>query len=147
MKVQLSYDQTKDDAQPKGITRLAANPLCPVFSGGPCPPEANIFDTRSGLAPINSTNNKGSALNLHWTINPQWRFRSITGYRESDSENSIDFDTTPGKIADVAATYYDNQTTQEFQLLHDDGDKLSGILGFYYLDGEAGGVVKNIFVA
>ena len=147
VKVQLSYDQTKDDAQPKGITRLAANPLCPAFSGGPCPPEANIFDTRSGLAPINSTNNKGSALNLHWTINPQWRFRSITGYRESDSENSIDFDTTPGKIADVAATYYDNQTTQEFQLLHDDGDKLSGILGFYYLDGEAGGVVKNIFVA
>jgi len=147
VKVQLTYDQTKDDAQPKGITRLAANPLCPVFSGGPCPPEANIFDTRSGLAPINSTNNKGSALNLHWTINPQWRFRSITGYRKSDSENSIDFDTTPGKIADVTATYYDNQTTQEFQLLHDNGDKLSGILGFYYLDGEAGGVVKNIFVA
>lgn len=147
VKVQLSYDQTKDDAEPKGLTRLAANPLCPAFSGGACPPEANIFDTRSGLAPINSTNAKGSALNLHWTINPEWKFRSITGYRESDSENSIDFDTTPGKIADVAATYSDNQTTQEFQLLHDNGDKLSGILGFYYLDGEAGGVVKNIFVA
>ncbi len=147
VKVQLTYDQTRDDAQPKGLTRLAANPLCPAFSGGACPPEANIFDTRSGLAPINSTNAKGSALNLHWTMNPEWRFRSITGYRESDSENSIDFDTTPGKIADVAATYSDNQTTQEFQLLHDSGDKLSGILGVYYLDGEAGGVVKNIFVA
>jgi len=146
VKVQLSYDQTKDDAQPKGLTRLAANALCPLFSGGACPPEANIFDTRSGLAPINSTNGKGSALNLHWTINPKWRFRSITGYRESDSENSIDFDTTPGRIADVAATYSDNQTTQEFQLLHDSGNKLSGILGVYYLEGEAGGVVKNIFV-
>ena len=86
-------------------------------------------------------------MNLHWTINPQWRFRSITGYRESDSENSIDFDTTPGKIADVAATYSDNQTTQEFQLLHDSGDKVSGILGVYYLQGEAGGVVKNICLA
>ncbi len=146
VKVQLSYDQTRDDAQPKGITRLAANALCPLFSGGACPPEANIFDTRSGLAPINSTDSKGSALNLHWTINPKWRFRSITGYRESDSENSIDFDTTPGRIADVAATYSDNQTTQEFQLLHDSGNKLSGILGVYYLQGEAGGVVKNIFV-
>lgn len=147
VKVQLSYDQTKDNAQPKGLTRLAANPLCPIFSGGPCPPEAHIFDTRSGLAPLNSTDAKGEALNLHWTINPKWRFRSITAYRKSDSVNSIDFDTTPGKIADVTATYSDHQTTQEFQLLHDSGDKLSGILGAYYLDGEAGGVVKNIFVA
>ena len=146
VKVQLSYDQTKDDAQPKGLTRLAANALCPVFSGGGCPPEANIFDTRSGLAPINSTDGKGSALNFHWTINPKWRFRSITGYRESDSVNSIDFDTTPGKIADVRADYFDNQTTQEFQLLHDSGDKVSGILGAYYLKGEAGGIVKNIFI-
>jgi iron complex outermembrane receptor protein len=146
VKVQMSYDQTKDDAQPKGLTRLAANALCPAFSGGACPPEANVFDTRSGLAPINSTNAKGSALNLHWTINSAWRLRSITAYRESDSENSIDFDTTPGRIADVAATYSDNQTTQELQLLHDGGGKTSGILGVYYLDGEAGGVVKNIFV-
>jgi len=146
VKVQLSYDQTKDDAQPKGLTRLAANALCPAFSGGACAPEANIFDTRSGLAPLNSTDAMGSALNLHWTINPKWRFRSITAYRESDSENSIDFDTTPGRIADVFATYSDNQTTQELQLLHDSGGKLSGIFGLYFLDGEAGGVVKNIFV-
>ena len=146
VKVQLGYDQTKDDAQPKGLTRLAANALCPAFSGGACPPEAKIFDTRSGLVPINGTDAKGSALNLHWTINPKWRFRSITGYRESDSKNSIDFDTTPGRIADVFATYSDHQTTQEFQLLHDSGSKLSGILGVYYLDGKAGGVVKNIFV-
>jgi len=147
VKVQLSYDQSKDDAQPKGLTRLAANALCPAFSGGACPPEANIFDTRSGLEPLNSTDAKGSALNFHWTINPKWRLRSITAYRESDSVNSIDFDTTPGKIADVRADYFDNQTTQEVQLLHDSGDKVSGILGVYYLQGEAGGVVKNIFVA
>ena len=146
VKVQVSYDRTKDDAQPKGLTRLAANALCPAFSGGPCPPEANIFDTRSGLVPINSTDAQGSALNLHWTINPKWRFRSISAYRKSNSENSIDFDTTPGRIADVFATYHDKQTTQEFQLLHDSGDKVSGIIGFYYMDGEAGGLVKNIFV-
>jgi iron complex outermembrane receptor protein len=146
VKVQMSYDQSRDRAQPKGLTRLAANALCPLFSGGACPPEAHIFDTRSGLAPLNSTDAKGSALNLRWTINPEWKFRSITAYRKSSSVNSIDFDTTPGRIADVTATYSDHQTTQEFQLLHDSGKKLSGILGAYYLDGQAGGVVKNIFV-
>lgn len=145
VKVRVGYDQTKDDAQPKGLTRLAANPLCPALSGGACPPEANPFDTRSGLTPINSTDALGSAVNVLWTINPKWRFRSITAYRESDSENSIDFDTSPGRIADVFATYYDEQRSQEFQLIHDGGGNWSGVLGAYYFDGEAGGLVKNIF--
>lgn len=146
VKFQVSYDVTKDDAQPKGLTRLAANPLCPLFSGGACAPEAKVFDTRSGLKPVNSTDAQGGAANLHWTINEQWRFRSITAHRKSDSENSIDFDTTPGRIADVFATYSDNQTSQEFQFLYDSGKKLNGIAGVYYFDGKAGGLVKNIFV-
>ena len=145
VKVKMSYDQTKDDAEPKGITRLGANALCPLLSGGACPPEANPFDTRSGLAPVNSTDSLGSAVNVLWTINPSWRFRSITAYRESDSENSIDFDTTPGRIADVFATYFDEQRSQEFQLIHDGGGKWSGVMGAYYFDGKAGGLVKNIF--
>ncbi len=147
VKVQLNYDRTEDDAEPKGLTRLAANPLCPAFLGGaPCPPEAEIFDTRSGLVPINSTNAQGYALNLHWTVSPAWRFRSISAYRESDSENSIDFDTTPARIVDVFATYFDKQKSQELQLLYGRGGRFSGILGAYYFDGEAGGLVRNIFV-
>jgi iron complex outermembrane recepter protein len=145
LKVRVGYDQTRDDAEPKGLTRLAANALCPALSGGACPPEAKPFDTRSGLAPVNSTDSLGSAVNVLWTINPKWRFRSITAYRESDSENSIDFDTTPGRIVDVFATYYDEQRSQEFQFIHDSGGKWSGVLGAYYFDGEAGGLVKNIF--
>ena len=35
---QLSYDKTRDDSNPKGLTRLAANPFCPLFLGQPCPP-------------------------------------------------------------------------------------------------------------
>ncbi len=146
VKVQLGYDRTNDDAEPKGLTRLAANPLCPLLSGGPCPPEAEIFDTRSGLAPINGTDSEGYALNVRWTLSPAWQLRSITAYRESNSENNIDFDTTPGRITDVVATYYDKQTSQELQLLYDRGGKWSGILGAYYFDGEAGGLVKNIFL-
>ncbi len=147
VKVQLSHDLIRDDAEPKGLTRLIANPLCPAFLGGAtCPPEAEIFDTRSGLVPINRTDAQGYALNVHWTLSPGFRFRSITGYRESDSENSIDFDTTPARIVDVFATYFDNQTSQELHLLYDRGGKWSGLLGAYYFDGEAGGLVRNIFI-
>ncbi len=146
VKVQLSYDKTQDRAEPKSITRLAANPLCPIFLGRPCPAETVIFDTESGLAPINSTDSSGYALNVHWTLNPAWKIRSITAHRKSDSDNTIDFDTTPARIADVFATYFDHQDSQELQFLYDAGGAFSGVFGAYYFDGKAGGVVKNIFV-
>ena len=104
VKVSLNYDYTKDDAQPKGLTRLQANPFCPLFLGATCPPEQNLFDTRSGLAPLNGTTGSGYSAVVSWEISDAWLFKSITAYRESDSENNIDFDTTPAPIADAIST-------------------------------------------
>jgi len=135
-------------ADPKGYQRLAANPFCPgLLAGATCPPNNDRFDTQSGLAPLNGTEAKGSSVVVSANLSPAWRFKSISAYRESDTENNIDFDTTPARITDVIATYYDNQFSQEFQLLYDKpGSNLAGVLGAYYFDGEAGGLVKNIFL-
>ena len=146
VKVQLSLDITRDRAEPKGYQRLAANPLCPIFLGAPCAPLNDRWDTQSGLAPANGTDSKGGALTISWDLNDAWLFKSISAYRKSDSDNAIDFDTTPARITDVTATYYDNQFSQEFQLVYDGKDRFSGVFGLYYFDGEAGGLVKNIFV-
>ncbi|HUP61381.1 MAG TPA: TonB-dependent receptor [Thermoanaerobaculia bacterium] len=144
-KVAFSADYTKDDAEPKGYQRLVANRLCPLF-GVTCPANESRWDTESGLAPLNGTESMGGSVVVSSTLSDAWDFKSITAYRESDSENNIDFDTTPARIVDVTATYYDDQLTQELQLVYDGGGKLSGVLGAYYFDGEAGGLVKNIFV-
>ncbi len=147
VKVQFGFDRTDDRAEPKGLTRLRANPLCPLFLGGQaCPPEENIFDTRSGLAPLNGTDSEGYSMNVQWTLSPSWLIRSITAYRKSDSENNIDFDTTPARITDVVATYHDDQVSEEVQLLYGGRGKLTGLVGVYYFNGEAGGLVKNIFL-
>ena len=147
VKVQFSGDFTKDDAEPKGYQRLAANPLCPAFLGGAtCAPNNDRWDTQSGLAPLNGTESKGASIVVSSDFNKAWRFKSISAYRESDSENNIDFDTTPARLVDVIATYYDEQLSQEFQFIYDPGTNLSGIVGLYYFDGEAGGLVKNIFL-
>ncbi len=146
VKVAVSLDFTRDDAEPKGYQRLAANPLCPLFLGATCPPLDDRWDTQSGLAPVNGTDSMGASMVISWDVNDAWLFKSITAYRESDSENNIDFDTTPARITDVQATYYDNQVSQEFQFIYDAGSKLTGVLGLYYFDGEAGGLVKNIFL-
>jgi len=145
VKVAFSADYTKDDAEPKGYQRLAANRLCPAF-GITCAPMESRWDTESGLVPLNGTEAKGGSIVISAGLNDAWDFKSISAYRESDSENNIDFDTTPARITDVQATYYDEQLSQEFQLLYDGGGKFAGVLGAYYFDGEAGGLVKNIFV-
>ena len=143
--VKFRLDRTEDDAEPKGLTRLEANPFCLLFLGQACNPLPNPFDTQSGLEPLNSTTSEGYSMTIDWVINDAWTFKSITAYRESDTENNIDFDTTPARIADVIATYYDEQTSQEFQLVYDGGGALDGVFGFYYFDGTAGGLVQNIF--
>jgi len=146
VKVQVSYDQTKDSAEPKGYRRLAANPLCPAFLGRTCPPLSNNFDTESGLAPKNSTDASGTSLVVSWKISEPWQFKSITAHRKSDSDNNIDFDTTPARITDVIATYFDKQTSEELQFNYDGGGKFTGVFGAYWFDGKAGGLVKNIFL-
>ncbi|HEX6084623.1 MAG TPA: TonB-dependent receptor [Thermoanaerobaculia bacterium] len=144
-KVAFSADYTQDDSSPKGYQRLAANGLCPLF-GITCAPNDSRWDTQSGLAPLNGTDSTGGSIVVSGALNSAWDFKSITAYRESDTENNIDFDTTPARIVDVATTYYDQQLSQEFQLVYDTGSKISGVLGAYYFNGEAGGLVKNIFV-
>ncbi len=146
VRLKLRLDRTEDNAEPKGLTRLEANPLCPIFLGASCEPLPHIFDTQSGLEPLNRTDSEGYSLTLEWDINDHWQFKSITAYRESDSENNIDFDTTPARITDVVATYFDEQTSQEFQLVYDAGGAFNGVFGLYYFDGTAGGLVQNIFI-
>jgi iron complex outermembrane receptor protein len=143
--VQWNADATKDKAHPKGYQRLAANPLCPAF-GITCQPNSSRFDTQSGLAPLNGTNASGTSVVVNSKLASGWNFKSISAYRKSDSKNNIDFDTTAARITDVIATYYDKQLSQEFQFIYDRGSKVNGVLGAYYFDGEAGGLVKNIFL-
>jgi len=143
--VLVSADITRDKAEPKGYQRLQANPFCPLFLGATCPPNDSRWDTQSGLAPLNGTDSSGGAMTIAWQINDAWDFKSISAYRKTDSENNIDFDTTPAPITDVIATYYDKQFSQELQFIYG-GDSFSGVFGAYYFDGEAGGLVKNNFL-
>ncbi len=141
----LNFDRTEDDAEPIGLTRLEANPFCVLFTGVACPPYPDLFDTESGIDPVNETDATGYSLALTWEISEGLQFKSVTAYRETDTRNWIDFDTTPLAIADSEATYYDDQTTQEFQLLYTGSDAWDAVFGLYYFDGSAGGRVEAIF--
>ena len=130
--IRLSGDWTLDRSSPRGGHRLT-----PGGASG-APVLANVFDTRGGLVdPHQEVEGHGLSANIAFDLSDALTVRSITGWRKDDSATPIDFDALPAVSADVAGYYYNEQFSQELQLLWDDGGAFTGLLGAYYLDATA----------
>ena len=137
-------DYTSDSSGVRGAQMLAENRFDPAVPN--TPPLEDRFDVRSGLFPDNSTTSSGASFTAIWRPNDTWTVKSISAGRKSDTETSIDFDTLPAQLTDVHAGYHDKQVSQEFQAAYDAGGKTQGVFGLYWFNGEAGGLVRNIFL-
>jgi iron complex outermembrane receptor protein len=135
-----SIDWMDDQSGVRGAQMLATNRFAPAT-----PVLDDRYDVRNGMPNINDTSMQGASATLSWNLGDFWVLKSVTAYRESDTETNIDFDTLPNTIADVKAFYSDEQTSQEFQLNYDGGGALRGVAGLYWFDGKAGGQVLNNF--
>jgi len=129
--VRLSGDYVKDNSEARQGTRLIPG----LFTGAPVLDD--VFDTRAGLNVVDQeVEAYGGALNIAIELSDTLTLKSITGYREDQSTTPIDFDSLPSADLDVPAIYENDQFSQELQLLYE-GDRLSGVAGFYYLDASA----------
>lgn len=132
-------DWMDDQSGVRGAKMLAVNRFAPTFL-----PLNDRYDVRNGMRNVNDTQMQGFSATANWTLNEAWSIKSVSAYRESDTETNIDFDTLPAIIADVRAVYADDQFSQEFQASYL-SDSLAAVLGLYYFNGEAGGTVFNNF--
>ncbi len=127
----LSGDYTDDDSSPKAGHRL----LVGIVSGAPILPD--VFDTRAGLnVPVQSVESTGASLLAEWTLNDSWTIKNILAARDDETWSPIDFDSLPVDDLDVPVVYKNEQFSEELQLLYS-GDRVNGIVGFYYLDANA----------
>ncbi len=128
----LAADITQDDSNAKHGRRLlpSANGQFQVVD--------SEYDTLAGIGDENEVKTKGLSFTAAWDVNDSMTLKSITAYREGDTTTPIDFDALPQPDFDVPAFYSDSQFSQELQVLFE-SDRLSGIAGLYYLDGEASG--------
>ncbi|MXO61269.1 TonB-dependent receptor [Altererythrobacter salegens] len=130
--VRLSGDYTKDDSNPRGGHRLIPG----LLSGTPM--LKNVYDSQGGLDdPKQSVEGYGFGLNASVEVASGITLKSITGWRKDDTETPIDFDALPAADLDVPGAYYNEQFSQEFQVLFDNGGPLTGLVGAYYLDAKA----------
>jgi iron complex outermembrane receptor protein len=98
----------------------------------------DVYDTTAGIGGDNNVETRGVSLTAAWDITDVLTFKSITAYREGETQTLIDFDSGPTPALDIPGRYEDDQTTQEFQLLFE-GERVQGVAGLYYLDATAAG--------
>ncbi len=135
--VRAAYDRSEDNSNAKHGHRLLPS------ADGSLPVTSDVFDTRAGIGDDNSVETEGYSLTAEWDFNENITLKSITAYREGETQTPIDFDALPQNDFDVPAVYFDDQFSQEFQVLFD-YEKLSGVGGIYYLDGNASGAFDVI---
>ncbi|PBN45238.1 TonB-dependent receptor [Sphingobium sp. D43FB] len=129
--MRITGDYTKDNSSARGGHRLIPGQL----SGAPVLDD--VFDTRGGLTdPKQYVESYGLSMNITAELSDAVTLRSISAWRKDDSASPIDFDALPAVDVDVPAFYFNEQLSQEFQLLYDQGP-LHGMVGFYYLDAKA----------
>ncbi len=129
--IRLSGDYVLDESEARQGHRLIPGQLtgAPVLD--------DVFDTRAGLDIVDQeVEAYGGALNIAFEVSDKITLKSITGYREDSSTTPIDFDSLPSGDLDVPAIYENDQFSQELQLLYE-GDRLSGVVGAYYLNASA----------
>ena len=137
LSVRLAYDRVEDDSNPRHGHREVAG----VGPGAGVPD--SVYDTYAGIGDENSVMNQGFSATVQIDMSDHWTFKSITAWREGETDTVIDFDNTAAPTLDIPAYYADDQLTQEFQFLFD-YDRMQGVLGFFYLDGHAEGAFDTI---
>lgn len=92
------------------------------------------FQTQATTSTPNRTRltHWGTSANVAWRINDQLSLRSITAYRDLQTDDFIDIDATPLQLGDVFVGVDQNQSSQEFQLNYASGP-LNVVGGLFFM--------------
>lgn len=136
--VRVAADKTVDTSNPRHGYREVGNAGLPDFE-----PLDSVYDTRAGIGDDNRVETQGISATAEIGLSDSLTLKSITAYREGESDTVIDFDGTPGPVLDIPAFYRDDQFTQELQLLYS-GDRIQGVAGLYYINNSASGAFDTV---
>ncbi|HTU11207.1 MAG TPA: TonB-dependent receptor [Allosphingosinicella sp.] len=136
-RIDITADYSEDDAALTVGQPL--NSLTYLIGGGtalvlPTNPTTYDYTGRTTPSLPNSTQLRhwGTSANVAFDVTPELTLRSITAYRELDTDDYVDIDATQLEIGDVFVGVDQNQLSQEFQLAYT-GERLTAVAGLYYL--------------
>ncbi|MBL4791981.1 TonB-dependent receptor [Citromicrobium bathyomarinum] len=136
-RIDLSADYSRDDASLN--VGAPINELRYLFTGLellPLAVDPEDYDytarTTPGLPNSTKLDHWGASARMEWDVGPEIQLRSITAYRELDTDDYIDIDATELEVGDVFVGVDQNQFSQEFQFVYD-GVGFQAVAGLYYL--------------
>lgn len=136
LRVDFAADWSRDDA---GLTVGQATSNLYSILGVPIrnfPNPLPQYDFRTrvtpGLPNLTELSHWGGSLRVEWDLSDSLTLKSITGYRELETTDYIDFDATELSISEALVDVSQQQRSQEFQLTYDSGP-LTAVAGAYYL--------------
>ncbi|TDK28414.1 TonB-dependent receptor [Luteimonas aestuarii] len=135
----LSVDRTRQDTDlslgrptaPLVATDLLLGPV--VLK--PAPTGEFDFTARTSFAPWQGQQmtHTGASLTAEWDVSDRLLFKSITAYRELQTNSYIDIDASEFELGDVLVALDQDQVSQELQLQYDNGSNLQATFGLYYM--------------
>ena len=137
LRVDVIADYSRDDAamtvgQPtNNLTTLTGVTVYTV----PSPlPEYN-FETVATPATPNSTQleSRGVSVNVAWDLSDSLTLRSITAFRQLETDDYIDFDAIALELTSALVAVDQEQTSQEFQLTYESGP-ITAVGGLFYIE-------------
>jgi iron complex outermembrane receptor protein len=98
-------------------------------------PPGTPFDFKGSVSvqDINKLDSRSQTGTITWNATDALTLKSITAYRSLNTNAFIDIDATPLIFGDVRVAVDQNQLSQEFQALFDNGGPIKGVAGLYYL--------------
>ncbi|MBX3593532.1 TonB-dependent receptor [Sphingomonas sp.] len=136
--IRVAGDRTVDKSNPRHGHRLEGNGGIASYN-----PVGSVYDTAAGAGDYNRVMSQGVSATAEIGLGSGLTFKSITAWRNGNTDTIIDFDNTPAPTLDIPAYYQDRQFTQELQLLYE-GDRLQGVFGLYYLNARASGAFDTV---
>lgn len=136
--IRVAGDRVLDRSNPRHGTRLLPNGTDPIYA-----PTASVYDTRAGIGDDNRVETRGVSITGEINLSDDLTAKSITAWRDGNTDTLIDFDNTRLPTLDIPAEYSDRQFTQELQLLYE-GERLQGVFGVYYMNGRASGAFDTV---
>ena len=136
VEVRLSWDRYRDRSGPPAGRRLSVLP--PGIDPGQTPLDPGRHDVRSGTRERLDLDNEGASLAVDWSLDADWRLRSISAWRQGDSTATLDMDSLPQPIFALDRDFEERQHSQEFQL-HRESAASRLVAGLYLFDGTEAG--------
>ncbi|MEO1038206.1 MAG: TonB-dependent receptor [Pseudomonadota bacterium] len=135
--IRVSADHMIDDSSPRHGFRI----LPSAITGAQPFDLDDRYDTEGGVrnfAPFRNAETiaSGAQIAAEWTVSDRLTLKSISAWRQDETDSLIDFDSTPLPNFDAWVEYDNEQFSQEFQANYE-GDNWTGVFGLYYLDANA----------